>query len=260
MLILPFPIIDPVLIQLGPLKVHWYGIAYIAGIVGGWHYALWLAKRYTNVITKQNIDDYITLAVISIVLGGRLGHILFYDFFYYLHHPLEILMTWKGGMSFHGGFMGIVISTIVFCRKRKIPLFAFADILAAVAPLGLFFGRLANFINGELYGRVTDVPWAMIFPYAGPLPRHPSQLYEAALEGLALLIILYWGWTKTSLSKTPGRLTGLFMLGYGISRILIEFVREPEPGLFYSGITIGQVLSLPLLILGLYWFSLRKDA
>jgi len=251
---LTFPQIDPVMIHLGPLAIHWYGVAYVVGLLVGWQYAIWIAKRFAPTITRVQIDDFMMWALAGIVIGGRLGHILFFELDRYLTHPLEIFMTWKGGMSFHGGMLGVIVAILLYCRKMSIPILHFADILSAITPLGLFLGRLANFINGELYGRVTDVSWGMVFPYGGPFPRHPSQIYEAFLEGLMLLVIIHIGWRIAALRDVPGRLTGIFLLGYGIARTLVEFVREPEViyGIFGLDFTMGQLLSLPMIIAGIY--------
>lgn len=260
MLTLAFPAFDPVMIHLGPIPVYWYGIAYVMGILMGWQYALWLARRYVPTLTKGQVDDFMMWALGGIVIGGRLGHVLFFDWARYVDHPWEILMTRKGGMSFHGGLIGVAIALILYCRKNKLSLFRFSDIIATVAPIGICLGRIANFVNGELYGRVTDVSWAMVFPHGGPLPRHPSQLYEAFLEGLLLLIVLHLSWRMTVLREAPGRLTGLFLVGYGAARTLVEFVREPDT--FYSlggiDLTTGQLLSVPLILTGL-WFLFRKN-
>lgn len=251
---IPFPMIDPVMFQLGPLKVHWYGIAYVVGIVLGWQYAVFLAEKYTTTIKRQHIDDFVLWALFGIVIGGRLGQVLFYDPVHYFANPEQIMMVWKGGMSFHGGLLGLTIALVLFCKKYKLPFLVMADLISAVGPIGLFLGRIANFINGELYGRVTDVPWAVIFPYGGNLPRHPSQLYEAFLEGLLLLIILNIAWHLRKIRDVPGRITGIFLLGYGLARILVETVREPEVmGYLWMGTTWGQWLSLPLVIAGLFF-------
>lgn len=258
---LKFPQIDPVLIHLGPVAVHWYGIAYVVSLLLGWRYAVWLARRYAPTITKVHIDDFMMWALAGIIVGGRLGHILFFEPSRYLNNPLEIFMTWKGGMSFHGGMMGVTLATLLYCRKTGIPTLRFADILAAITPIGLFLGRLANFINGELFGRVTDVPWAMAFPHGGPLPRHPSQIYEAVLEGLLLLALLHVGWRTPALRNHPGCLTGLFLCGYGIARFLVEFVREPDAFyiLFGLHLTTGQWLSLPMVIAGICFLICAKN-
>jgi phosphatidylglycerol:prolipoprotein diacylglycerol transferase len=250
-----FPQIDPVMIHLGPLAVHWYGVAYVVGMLVGWQYALWLAKRYVLSITKVQIDDFMMWALGGIIIGGRLGHVLFFQLDRYLADPLQIFMTWEGGMSFHGGMLGVTIAFILYCRKKNISLLRFADIFSAITPIGLFLGRLANFINGELYGRVTDVSWGMVFPYGGALPRHPSQIYEAFLEGLVLLIILHIGWRVAAIRDVPGRLTGIFLLGYGLARTMVEFVREPEVMHVVLGmnVTMGQLLSLPMIIGGIYF-------
>lgn len=252
---LTFPQIDPVMIHLGPLAIHWYGMAYVVGLLVGWQYAIWIAKRFVPSITKAQIDDFMMWALAGIIIGGRLGHILFFEFDKYLSHPLEIFMTWKGGMSFHGGMLGASIAIILYCRKANISPFRFADIFAAITPIGLFLGRLANFINGELYGRPTDASWGIIFPYGGPIPRHPSQIYEAFLEGLVLFVILHIGWRIAALRDVPGRLTGLFLLGYGVARTLVEFVREPEVIHVIFGIdfTTGQLLSFPMIIAGVFF-------
>lgn len=252
---LNFPQIDPVLIHLGPISVHWYGIAYVVGLLLGWQYAVWIARRFVPTITKIHIDDFMMWALGGIVIGGRLGHILFFELDRYLSHPLEIFMTWKGGMSFHGGMIGVIIAIILYCRKNNISILRFADILAAITPIGLCLGRLANFINAELYGRITNVSWGVVFPNGGPFPRHPSQLYEAFLEGLLLLIILHFGWRIAAVRDIPGRLTGMFLLGYGLARTLIEFVREPDTlyTIFGIGLTTGQLLSLPMILVGAYF-------
>jgi phosphatidylglycerol:prolipoprotein diacylglycerol transferase len=250
-----FPAIDPVLLAIGPLKIHWYGVAYIAGILAGWRYALYLARHYASDLKEKDFDDFVTWIVIAIIVGGRLGHILIYEAEYYFSHPLEILMTWRGGMSFYGGLVGVIIATLIYCKRRSINPFRFADVMAATVPIGIGLGRIANFINGELYGRVTDVPWAVEFPSGGFLPRHPSQLYEAALEGLALFLILGFVWHRTQLSKTPGRITGLFLAGYATSRFLVEYVREPDIVYNFLSLpfTTGQLLALPFFVIGMFW-------
>lgn len=257
---LTFPQIDPVLIHLGPVAVHWYGIAYVVGLLGGWQYANWVARHFVPAITKTHIDDFVMWALVGVILGGRLGHVLFFDPGRYAENPLEIFMTWKGGMSFHGGFLGVTIAMFLYCRKVNVPVLRFADIAATVTPIGLFFGRLANFVNGELYGRVTDVSWGMVFPHGGALPRHPSQLYEAFLEGLMLLVILHFSWRRASFKMIPGRVTGLFLSGYGVARFLVEFVREPDGLYHFLGVvfTTGQLLSLPMVVLGCYLLGGRN--
>jgi len=253
MLAIAFPMIDPVLVELGPVVIRWYALAYIAGLVLGWRYMIWLAGQTGSLITPKDADDFLVWAVLGVIVGGRLGYVLFYKPAYYLANPGEILQTWQGGMSFHGGFLGVLIATFLFCRMRKIRFWAFIDLAAVVTPIGLFFGRLANFINSELWGRTTDVAWGVVFPNGGPYPRHPSQLYEAALEGLVLLVILHLVWQRKSLRSTPGVISGVFLIGYGMSRIIVEFFRQPDAhlGFLAGGATMGQVLSIPMVLAGL---------
>lgn len=253
MLVLPFPLIDPVALQLGPFGVRWYALAYIAGIVIGWR----LARRFVEAApaagTARQMDDYVTWVTLGIILGGRLGYVLFYKPGYYLHHPLEALMIWQGGMAFHGGVLGVLIASWWFCRRERLGLLAFMDRVAVVVPIGIFFGRLANFINGELWGRPSDVPWAMVFP-ADPaqLPRHPSQLYQAGLEGLLLFVLLLALYARPSLRARPGFLGGAFLAGYGLARSVGEFFRQPDAhlGFLLAGATMGQLLSVPMILAG----------
>jgi len=256
-LLIPYPNIDPVLVEFGPIVVRWYALAYIAGILLGWVYARAIIKRPAlwggkPPLTVIDFDDFILWITLGIILGGRLGNILFYDPSYYAAHPLEIVMLWHGGMSFHGGFLGCVIAVIWFARHRRIPFLSLGDLTCAVGPIGLFLGRIANFINGELWGRPTDVPWAMVFPHADAQPRHPSQIYEATLEGLALLAALAI-LVRLGALKRPGTICGAFMIGYGIARIIGEFFREPDPQLerLSHGLTMGMVLSLPMIVIGI---------
>ncbi|MBL4906655.1 MAG: prolipoprotein diacylglyceryl transferase [Sneathiella sp.] len=260
-LALSFPDIDPVIVQLGPFAIRWYALAYISGLVIGWRIMIRFAKMPGSFISPQQADDFLVWATLGIILGGRLGYTLFYKPLYYLSNPLEIFMVWQGGMSFHGGFLGVVFAAYFFARKRGIPTLALADMLAVVAPIGLFFGRIANFINGELYGRVTDVSWAVIFPTGGPLPRHPSQLYEAALEGLVLFLVVY-GLRKSNLSQKPGLLTGTFLVGYAAARGFVEMFRQPDAhlGFLIGGMTMGQLLSIPMIVIGLYLIFRTKTA
>ncbi|MCP1337478.1 prolipoprotein diacylglyceryl transferase [Futiania mangrovi] len=268
---IPFPAIDPVLIEIGPLAIRWYALAYIAGLVLGWRYVVRLMRREDlwgrrgAPATADDIDDLLTWVALGVILGGRLGYVLFYNPGYYLANPLQIPVLWEGGMSFHGGFLGVILAIFGFARKRGIPLFPLGDSIAAAAPIGLFFGRIANFINAELYGRATDVPWAVLFPVApdGRLEaRHPSQLYEAALEGLLLFLVLRFLTHRREALERPGLVTGVFLIGYGLSRIVVETVREPDAHIGYlvplgwTGVTMGMVLSLPMVLIGL-WFALR---
>ncbi|HUZ72762.1 MAG TPA: prolipoprotein diacylglyceryl transferase [Stellaceae bacterium] len=235
------------------LDIRWYALAYITGLVLGWRYCLALARKPPRVARPEDIDDFLVWATLGVVLGGRTGYVLFYRPEYYFAHPHQILEIWHGGMSFHGGLLGVMTALVLFCRKRAIPLLGLSDIIACAAPIGLFFGRIANFINDELWGRVTDVPWAMVFPTGGPLPRHPSQLYEATLEGIVLFSVLFWMQRSRRLREHQGTLTGTFLIGYAVARIIGEFFREPDAnlGFLYMGATMGQLLSLPVLIAGL---------
>lgn len=262
--LMPYPEIDPVAFSIGPLAVHWYGIAYVVGIMLGWFYArrlvesprLWAGAAPMN---RTQLDDFLVWAAAGIILGGRIGYILFYDFANVAAEPLRAIEVWNGGMSFHGGLAGTTLAMILFARKHGIPAWSLFDIVAAVAPIGLFFGRIANFVNGELWGRLSDAPWAVVFPDAGPFARHPSQLYEAGLEGIVLLAVLATAIHRFDALKRPGLVTGLFVAGYALSRITVEFFREPDPQLGYllgGWLTMGMLLSLPMLALGL-WAILR---
>jgi phosphatidylglycerol:prolipoprotein diacylglycerol transferase len=265
---LPFPNFDPVLISIGPLAIRWYALAYIVGILLGWLYARILIRNEAlwggrAPLTVGNFDDFIVWITLGIILGGRLGYVLFYNPAYFAANPLEIVQIWGGGMSFHGGFAGCVIAVLLFARSAKVPVLSLGDLTCAVAPIGLFLGRIANFINGELWGRTTDVPWAFVFPGAGPLPRHPSQLYEAALEGLVLFIVLAVAVRMGSL-KRPGLTTGLFAIVYALGRSFCEFFREPDPqlGFLWGGLTMGMLLSIPLFLAGLAFvrYAMRRPA
>jgi phosphatidylglycerol:prolipoprotein diacylglycerol transferase len=267
MLVLPFPAIDPVLVSVGPFAIRWYALAYIGGILIGWLYAraliraeeLWGGKPP---LTLADFDDFILWVTLGIILGGRTGYVLFYNPAHYFAHPLEILELWNGGMSFHGGFLGCVAAVILFARKRNTSVLSLGDLTCAAAPIGLFLGRLANFINGELWGRATDVPWAMVFPHGGPLARHPSQIYEAVLEGLVLFVVLYWLIRRGALRR-PGLILGTFALGYAVARSFSEFFREPDAqlGFLFGNMTMGMLLSIPLALAGimLIVFTLRRS-
>jgi phosphatidylglycerol:prolipoprotein diacylglycerol transferase len=258
-----FPEIDPIALQIGPIAIRWYALAYIAGLFGGWQYCLRLAKRPPNIVTPMQIDDFVLWATVGVILGGRLGFVAFYQPSYYLSHPSEIFQIWKGGMSFHGGLLGVIVAMFWFSRRRGLPFFAFSDIIAVGTPIGLFFGRLANFMNGELWGRVTDVSWGVIFPSprAGPFPRHPSQLYEAALEGAVLFAVLTVLLYRFRAIRRVGVLSGVFLVGYGIARVIVETVREPDDyvGFLPFGTTLGQWLTVPMVAAGVYfiWSALR---
>ncbi len=252
LLVLPFPDIDPIAVALGPLAIRWYSLAYIVGLVAAWRYCRRLAGRPPNAIDPDQFDDFLLWATLGVVLGGRLGYVLFYKPAFFLANPLEILVLWQGGMSFHGGAAGVILAIILFARKRGVSWLSLGDLVACAVPIGLFLGRLANFVNGELYGRAADVPWAMVFPRdPEQIPRHPSQLYEAGLEGIVLFLLLYLlvrrGWLER-----PGAIGGAFLAGYGLARIIVEFFRQPDAhlGFLLGFTTMGQVLSLPLIIAG----------
>ncbi|MEM8948704.1 MAG: prolipoprotein diacylglyceryl transferase [Pseudomonadota bacterium] len=253
-LAIPFPMIDPVMIEVGPFAIRWYALAYISGLVLGWLYLRWLVQRPGWQLTPVDLDDLLLYVTIGVVLGGRLGYVFFYRPDFYLAHPGEILQVWQGGMSFHGGMIGVIVAMALFAWRRGIAFFEIGDAVAAAVPIGLFFGRIANFINGELYGRASDVPWAMVFPHGGPDPRHPSQLYEAILEGLVLFLILFWIARRPRLPETAGRIGGLFLIGYGLARSFVELFREPDEHLGFllgGSVTMGQILSLPMILIGL---------
>jgi phosphatidylglycerol:prolipoprotein diacylglycerol transferase len=257
-LTIAFPEIDPIAISIGPIAIRWYALAYIAGIVLGWLYARALVKNERlwggpAPITLLQLDDFILWVTIGIIVGGRAGYVLFYNPAFFAEHPAQIFVLWNGGMSFHGGFLGCVAAVMLFCRKNDIPILSLGDITTGVGPIGLFLGRLANFIKGELWGRPADssVPWRMVFPDGGPLPRHPSQLYEAGLEGLLLFIVLAV-MIRMGALKRPGLILGSFIAIYAIARIISEFFREPDPqlGFLWGGLTMGMLLSVPMIIAG----------
>ena len=261
---MPFPDIDPVLIQLGPFAIRWYALAYVAGILLGWRYVTGLVRNQNlwplrgPPASVAQVDDLILWLTLGIIVGGRLGHVLFYTPAMIVETPLEVFKTWKGGMSFHGGVIGVLVATLLFARVNKVDTFRLGDMITAAAPIGLFFGRIANFINGELWGRPTDVPWAIVFPNAGIMPRHPSQIYEALLEGLLLFIVLRIATHRGKLLNRRGVVAGIFFLGYAICRIALENVREPDDYMphFPLGLTMGMMLSIPL-ALGGAWLIWR---
>jgi phosphatidylglycerol---prolipoprotein diacylglyceryl transferase len=262
---IPFPPLDPVAIVIGPFAIRWYALAYIVGLVIGWRYCLMLANRPPALVGRQGIDDFLVWATLGVVLGGRVGFVLFYNLPYYLDHPLQMFEVWHGGMSFHGGALGVSVAIVVFARLRKLSIFALSDIVGEAVPIGLFFGRIANFINGELWGRPSDLPWAIIFPNGGDVPRHPSQLYEAACEGILLFLLLFYAEHRGA-RRRPGVETGLFLAGYAVARMSGELFRQPDAQLgflFYIGgfgVTMGQLLSLPVLIAGIWliWWAQRR--
>jgi phosphatidylglycerol---prolipoprotein diacylglyceryl transferase len=257
-LALPFPNIDPVAIEIGPLAVRWYGLAYFAGILLGWLYARRLAENTRlwggqPALTRGHIDDFLLWAVLGIILGGRLGYVIFYQPGWYLDDPTAVLRIWEGGMSFHGGLVGTIVAMILFAARRQISALSLFDVIAASVPFGLFFGRIANFINGELYGRPTDVPWGVVFPAGGDVPRHPSQLYESALEGIGIFMVLWLLTHRFGSLRWPGMTGGAFLVLYGAARIFVEFFREPDPqlGFLVGFLTMGMLLSLPMVLVGI---------
>jgi phosphatidylglycerol:prolipoprotein diacylglycerol transferase len=262
MFVLAFPVFDPIAVSFGPFAIRWYALAYIGGITLGWLYARAIIRNGklwggTSPVTLLDMDDFILWVTFGIILGGRTGYVLFYNLDYFVQHPLEIVQLWHGGMSFHGGFLGCVSAVLLFGWKRNVPVLSLGDITCAVGPIGLFLGRIANFINSELWGRAADVPWAMVFPTGGPIPRHPSQLYEAGLEGVALFIVLA-ALIRAGALKRPGLILGSFATLYGIARITGEFFREPDAqlGFLWGGLTMGMVLSVPMILAGFGFLTL----
>jgi phosphatidylglycerol:prolipoprotein diacylglycerol transferase len=257
-----FPHFNPVALSIGPIDIRWYALSYIAGILLGWWYCLQLIKLPPQRIKREQFDDLVTWIVVGIILGGRLGQVLLWDPGYYFAHPLEIVQVWKGGMAFHGGLIGVILAMYFYGRSQKLGFFAISDIVACATPIGLGLGRIANFVNGELWGRVTDVPWAVIFPNpaAGGLPRHPSQLYEATLEGLLLFIVMHVASRSQHLRERTGTLSGIFLIGYGCARSISEFFREPEVNLGANAVTTwGQILCVPMILFGLYLLLRRRS-
>jgi len=269
-LLIDFPSFNPIAIAIGPFAIRWYALAYIGGIVLGWLYARSLLKNERlwsgpAPISLPQLDDFILWVTLGIILGGRTGYVLFYNLPFFIEHPLAIFKLWEGGMSFHGGFLGCVVAVMSFARKNDVSILSLGDITTAVGPIGLFLGRLANFINSELWGRPADpgLPWAIIFPNGGPLPRHPSQLYEAGLEGILLFTVLAV-MIRFGALKRPGLILGSFTLIYGLARITGEHFREPDPqlGFLWGGLTMGMLLSIPMLIVGIALIvrALRRGA
>lgn len=257
---IPFPGIDPILFELGPLAIRWYSLAYIAGFVFGWWYSLRLLKNERlwgsagPPASRDQLSDLLTWIILGVIIGGRAGYVLFYSAEYYSANPLDALKIWHGGMSFHGGMLGVAVALVLFSWKNCVPLDSLSDVVAAAVPIGLFFGRLANFVNGELYGRVSDVPWAFVFPHdPSQLPRHPSQLYEAALEGVLLFIVLRVLTHHTRALRYPGIVAGSMLVGYATARMAVEWFREPDAHLGFlagSWLTMGMFLSAPMVLAG----------
>ena len=252
------PHFDPVAFSLGPIAVRWYGLMYLAGFGAAWWLGLRRIRQGLAPVTREQFDDLIFLAVLGVILGGRLGYVLFYKPGYYAAHPLEIFAVWQGGMSFHGGLLGVMTAMAIAARRQRVAYLRLMDFVAPLCPLGFAAGRLGNFINGELWGRVTDVPWGMVFQGAGAAPRHPSQLYEFSLEGIALFCLLWW---FSSRPRPVGQVSALFLIGYGVARFIAEFAREPDSflGFLALGMTMGQWLCVPMILggLGLFAWSRR---
>lgn len=252
--------VGPVALDLGFFQLRWYSLAYLAGILIGWWYLLKLIDRPGAPMARRHADDMVFYATLGILLGGRLGYVFFYRPDFYWENPGDIIRLWDGGMSFHGGVIGVSLGILYMARKHQLNWLRIHDYIACCVPFGLFFGRLANFVNGELWGRPTNVPWAMIFPTGGEVPRHPSQLYEAGLEGIVLFLILWFLFWKSDARYQPGKLVGTFILGYGISRFLVELVRQPDVGLEHLpwGLTMGQTLTVPMILGGVYLIATAK--
>ncbi|XOF33180.1 MAG: prolipoprotein diacylglyceryl transferase [Candidatus Electrothrix sp. YB6] len=268
---LTYPQIDPIIFSFGPLHVRWYGLMYILGFIACYLLVSYQARRFQFNRLTEHLDNLNIAGIAGVILGGRLGYVLFYNLPYFLHHPLEIFATWQGGMSFHGGAIGVLAALLLYSRRQQLPFWQVMDTYTVTVPIGLGLGRIGNFINAELYGRTTEVPWGMVFPNGGPLPRHPSQLYEALLEGLVLFLIL-WSlkgkpWQKKKgkqqINWPHGSMGALFLILYGIFRFIVEFVREPDPqlGTVLLGMTMGQVLSAAMVTAGtVLWIVLAKKA
>ncbi len=263
--VIPYPVLDPIALEIGPISVRWYGLAYAAGLLLGWYYvrkllnnkALW---KNGPPMKAELTDDLLIWTTLGVVIGGRLGFVLFYEPSHFIRNPLDIFAVWHGGMAFHGGLLGCALAIYLFAKRYGAPNLSVYDLTAAATPIGLFFGRIANFINAEIVGRVSDVPWAMVFPGAGPEPRHPSQLYEAFLEGILLFFVLRYFTHKRDALSSPGLTTGIFLIGYGIARIFVENFKQWDPEQFFTiwPITTGMVYSLPMVLLGLYFIRIAR--
>lgn len=264
--LIPYLALDPVAFEIGPLSVRWYGLAYMAGLLLGWLYIkrlLMTGKLWGGQppLTIDHADSMLLWATIGVVVGGRLGFVLFYEPSYFIQHPLEAFALWHGGMAFHGGLVGTGVAMWLFSRANKVSFFQVTDVVSAAVPIGLFFGRIANFINAEVVGRASDVPWAMVFPGAGPEPRHPSQLYEAALEGIVLFLVIRYFTHSRLVLRWPGYTTGLFLIGYGLARIFCELFREYDATQYFtfgSYLTTGMIYSLPMVLLGIYFLYVSR--
>jgi phosphatidylglycerol:prolipoprotein diacylglycerol transferase len=253
-----FPEINPIAFSLGPLKVHWYGLMYLIAFMSAWLIAYWRTQRYQLNWNSEQISDLIFYGALGVILGGRIGYMLFYNLHELLHQPWILFKIWEGGMSFHGGLIGVVIALWLFSRRYKKTFLEVGDFVAPIVPLGLAAGRIGNFINGELWGRVTDVPWAVVFPHVDNQPRHPSQLYELGLEGIVLFIVI---WFYAAKPRPVGRVSGLFLIGYALCRLIIEFFREPDAQMGYLAfgwLTMGQILSIPMLLVGFWLWQVKR--
>ena len=257
---LAYPEISPIIFQIGPFALRWYSMAYLLGILFGWWLAAKRIQKYQIPLTKNNLEDIVFYVTLGIILGGRLGYVLAYSNGQFWQNPLEIFAIWHGGMSFHGGIIGVIIAVCLAARKLKFSFLRLTDLAAPVVPVGIFLGRLANFVNDELWGRVTDVAWAVRFPRGGYLPRHPSQLYEACLEGIVLFIILNLMWQNKWCRERKGFISGAFLLGYAVFRTILEQFREPDAqiGFLWGGLTMGQLLSVPAFLGGIYLLITAK--
>lgn len=257
-----FPDIDPVAIAIGPFQIHWYALAYLVGFIGGWLYSAYMIKRAGSAaaVKPELPEDLLPWIILGVILGGRLIYVLVYNPTMYLHNPLDAFKIWEGGMSFHGGLVGAISAMFLYARAKKLPFLAVTDVAAIAVPIGIFFGRIANFINGELFGRATTLPVGVVFPHGGNLPRHPSQLYEALLEGLLLFVVLYLIARRKAAWEHHGLLSGVFLCGYAISRFLVEFVREPDSqiGFLSVGLTMGQLLCVPMFMVGVWVLMVWK--
>lgn len=254
-----FPQFDPVALQLGPIAIRWYALSYIAGIILGWRLCAHIIRRWPGKISFAQLDDFVTWLVVGVIVGGRLGQVLLWDPGYFAARPWEIFFIWRGGMAFHGGLVGVIVAIAIFARYHKIPPLALSDLVGVATPIALFLGRIANFVNGELWGRPTDGTWGVIFPHVDALPRHPSQIYEAALEGALLFLVMLIALSKPDWRERTGRLTGLFLAGYAVARAIGEFFREPEVDLGALGfVTWGQILCIPMFAFGLFLIRRAK--